>query len=135
MQRTRALPPRAAAARIAASIRVPTAPPRGRVSSSRARRSRPPGGARPGRRKCDAAERSRELKTIIAAAALAACCPPCLAEAPQAKAAEHLPSIAVKTQAMRHMPGLLALYWDDKGGRLYLEIPHLGADLLYLESL
>ena len=33
------------------------------------------------------------------------------------------------------MPGLLALYWDDKGGRLYLEIPRLGEDLLYLESL
>jgi len=76
------------------------------------------------------------LKPTVAALALAACSPLiCLADAPQAKTPEHLPSISAKTQAMRHMPGLLDLYWDEKSGRLFLEIPHLDAELLYLESL
>ena len=78
----------------------------------------------------------RELLSIIALTCLAACCPAsCLADAGQAKAPERLPSIAAKTQAMRHMPGLLDLYWDEKGGKLFLEIPHLDVELLYLESL
>lgn len=73
---------------------------------------------------------------IIAVTVLSACCAAsCLAEAPQAKTPEHLPSIVAKTQTMRHMPGLLDLYWDEKGGRLYLEIPRLNVELLYLESL
>ena len=36
---------------------------------------------------------------------------------------------------MRHLPGLLDLYWDEKSGKLYLGIPRLGAELLYMESL
>jgi hypothetical protein len=78
----------------------------------------------------------RELQSIIALTCLAACCAAsCFADAPQAKAPERLPTIAAKTQAMRHMPGLLDLYWDEKGGKLFLEIPRLDAELLYLESL
>lgn len=76
------------------------------------------------------------MKLTIAVGALAACCPLISrADAPQAKTPEHLPSIAAKTRAMRHMPGLLGLHWDEKSGRLFLEIPRLDADLLYLESL
>ena len=76
------------------------------------------------------------MKLTIALAALAAGGPLIsLADAPQAKTPEHLPSVAAKTQAMRHLPGLLGLYWDDKSGRLFLEIPHLNVDLLYMESL
>jgi hypothetical protein len=36
---------------------------------------------------------------------------------------------------MRHMTGFLPLHWDDKGGRLYLEIRELNADMLYFDSL
>jgi hypothetical protein len=36
---------------------------------------------------------------------------------------------------MRRMAGLLPLYWDAKSGRLYLEIPHLDEDVLYVDSL
>jgi hypothetical protein len=57
------------------------------------------------------------------------------AEAGKAKSEEPLPSVANKTAAMRHMPGLLPLHWDDKSGRLHLEIPLLNVDLLYVESL
>ena len=33
------------------------------------------------------------------------------------------------------MPGLLPLYWDERGGRLYLEIDRLNQELLYTDSL
>lgn len=36
---------------------------------------------------------------------------------------------------MRRMPGFLPLHWDAKSGRLYLEIPRIGADMLYFDSL
>lgn len=76
------------------------------------------------------------MRLAIAVAALAASGPLiALADTPQAKTPERLPSVAAKTQAMRHMPGLLGLHWDEKSGRLFLEIPRLGTDLLYLESL
>ncbi len=81
--------------------------------------------------------KKRALKSLITVAALAAGCPFAsrAADAPQPKSPEHLPQIAAKTQAMRHMPGLLSLYWDEKSGKLYLEIPRWHVDLLYLESL
>jgi hypothetical protein len=41
----------------------------------------------------------------------------------------------MKTAGMRHMPGFLPLHWDEKNGRLYLEIPQLNADMLYFDSL
>ncbi len=76
------------------------------------------------------------MKLTVAVAALAACCAATSrADAPQAKTPEHLPSIGLKTAAMRHMPGLLGLHWDEKSGKLFLEIPRLDVDLLYLESL
>ncbi|HXY96810.1 MAG TPA: zinc-dependent metalloprotease [Steroidobacteraceae bacterium] len=76
------------------------------------------------------------MKLSLAVAALAAGSPLLsLADAPPAKTPEHLPSIAAKTQAMRHMPGLLGLHWDESSGKLYLEIPRLDVDLLYMESL
>jgi hypothetical protein len=51
------------------------------------------------------------------------------------KTDEALPSIAAKTASMQRMPGLLPLYWDAKSGKLYLEIPHLNEDVLYVDSL
>jgi hypothetical protein len=49
-------------------------------------------------------------------------------------------TISSKTVGMKHTDGLLPLDWDAKGGKLYLEIPHLDAegkspDLLYTHSL
>ena len=76
------------------------------------------------------------MKLTIVVAALAACCAAqSRAEAPPAKTPEHLPAIGARTAAMRHMPGLLGLHWDEKSGKLFLEIPRLDVDLLYLESL
>jgi hypothetical protein len=45
------------------------------------------------------------------------------------------PSIDAKTAGMRHMAGFLPLHWDDKGGRLYLEIREFNADMVYFDSL
>jgi hypothetical protein len=45
------------------------------------------------------------------------------------------PSIEEKTLKMRHLAGFLPLHWDDKGGKLYLEIRQLNADMLYFDSL
>ncbi|HEY4009516.1 MAG TPA: zinc-dependent metalloprotease [Acidobacteriaceae bacterium] len=51
-------------------------------------------------------------------------------------------SLASRTASMQHMPGLLALDWDAKSGKLYLEVPLAAnaahtrsADLLYTDSL
>jgi hypothetical protein len=45
------------------------------------------------------------------------------------------PTIGEKTAGMTHMAGLLPLDWDAKTGKLYLEIPALNTDLLYMHSL
>jgi hypothetical protein len=83
--------------------------------------------------------RTRELECFVTMAALAVCAAAAWsADAPAAAAAskpEHLQSIAARTATLRHMPGLLTLHWDEKSAKLYLEIPRLDADLLYLESL
>jgi len=55
--------------------------------------------------------------------------------ADSAKPEESLPSIGKRTATMRHMPGLFALHWDDRSGRLFLEIPRFNEDFLYVESL
>ncbi len=44
-------------------------------------------------------------------------------------------TISSKTDGMKHIDGLLPLDWDAKAGKLYLEIPHLDTDLLYVHSL
>lgn len=36
---------------------------------------------------------------------------------------------------MRHLDGFLSLDWDAAAGKIYLQIPHLGEDLLYTNSL
>ena len=57
------------------------------------------------------------------------------AQAPSPKPDAPIPTISVKTAGMQNIPGLLPLHWDAKGGKLYLEIPHLDMDLLYTHSL
>jgi len=67
---------------------------------------------------------------------------PLVAQQPKPEQPAHsgaLPTIAARTVAMTHMPGLLPLDWDAREGKLYLEIP-LHADgssdeLLYTNSL
>ena len=58
-----------------------------------------------------------------------------LAQSSAQAAEDATPSIARKTASMKHMPGLLPLYWDEAAGKLYLEIPALNVDLLYVNTL
>jgi hypothetical protein len=49
--------------------------------------------------------------------------------------ADVMPSIEAKTSAMQHLPGFLPLHWEATTGRLYMEIPRLDVDMLYIDSL
>lgn len=48
---------------------------------------------------------------------------------------EKIPTISEKTQAMQKWPGYFPLYWDEKNGRLYLEIDKWDQECLYVNSL
>ena len=43
--------------------------------------------------------------------------------------------VAEASEGYEHLPGFLDLFWDRRGGRLFLRIDAFDADLLYIESL
>ena len=49
--------------------------------------------------------------------------------------AADLPTIAEYTEGMDAQPGYFPLYWDDRGGRLFLEVGRWDEQFLYLTSL
>ena len=58
---------------------------------------------------------------------------PAMAQPPagNARRAEAIPSIAERTAGMKKIDGFFPLYWDDAGGRLFLEVPKLDAEVLH----
>ena len=52
-----------------------------------------------------------------------------------AQPAATIPTITAKTASMRKLPGYFPLYWDEKAGRLWLEITRLDTEFLYVNSL
>jgi hypothetical protein len=46
--------------------------------------------------------------------------------------AQALPSIADKTRGLTRLDGFIPLYWDGGAGKLWMEIPRLGEELLYI---
>ena len=44
---------------------------------------------------------------------------------------EAIPSIAERTEGMKKMDGFFPIYWDDAGGRLFVEIPRLDTEVLH----
>jgi hypothetical protein len=60
---------------------------------------------------------------------------PAAAAAPAPAAADAPPSIAERTAGMHALPGLLPMHWDEAKGRLFLEVPADGTELLFVESL
>ena len=44
-------------------------------------------------------------------------------------------SISEATGGFEHLPGFLDVYWDARGGRLFLKVDATDSDLLYIESL
>lgn len=59
----------------------------------------------------------------------------CLALACCAAAQPVAPGIAGRTAGMQKMPGYFPLYWDEKAGRLWLEIDKFDTEFLYVDSL
>jgi hypothetical protein len=66
-------------------------------------------------------------------AAVGAQAPPGAGEA--VARAKPLPSIADRTEGYRRIDGFYPLYWDAAAGTLYLEVPQLDRDVLYVEGL
>jgi hypothetical protein len=80
--------------------------------------------------------RSRSFRAValaaaaLAASVLAACSLP--AQQPEAR---DTPSIAQKTNGMRKIEGFFPLYWDAAAGRLWMEIPQLDTEVLFVTGL
>lgn len=55
--------------------------------------------------------------------------------APPAERAEPLPSIDQRTKGFQELDGFLPLFWDREAGTLYLEIPSLNQEVLYVSGL
>jgi hypothetical protein len=68
--------------------------------------------------------------TLIALTAATA-----LAAQDKPAAPEKIPTITAKTSGLDRMDGLLPLYWDARAGKLWLEIPRPGEELIYIVSL
>ena len=49
--------------------------------------------------------------------------------------AQTLPSIAEKTRGLERRDGFLPLYWDAAGGKLWMEIPRMEQEMIYVVSL
>jgi hypothetical protein len=89
--------------------------------------------------------RSVPALLVLVAACVAACAPaPARKAAPTAPvapagaappASAATPSIARKVAGARAMPGLFNLYWDDKAGKLWLEIARWQREFLYVSGL
>ncbi|HSJ30680.1 MAG TPA: zinc-dependent metalloprotease [Longimicrobiales bacterium] len=50
-------------------------------------------------------------------------------------AAAPIPSIAAKTEGMQRIDGFMPLYWSERDGRMWMEIPRLNEQILYYVSL
>ncbi|MBT8401851.1 MAG: DUF5117 domain-containing protein, partial [Rhodothermia bacterium] len=48
---------------------------------------------------------------------------------------QEVPDLAEKTQGLDARTGLFTVYWDNAGGRIWLEIREFDSDFLYMESL
>jgi Met-zincin/Domain of unknown function (DUF5117) len=79
---------------------------------------------------------------FVLIAALLAAVPIALSQTNPAANSDHataapagLTTIAAKTAGMEKLPGYIALYWDAKAGKMWLEIDDWGTEFLYLESL
>ena len=56
-------------------------------------------------------------------------------QAPAAQRARPLPSISERTEGFQRQDGFFPLYWDEAAGTLYLEIPRLNQEVLWVSGL
>ena len=52
-------------------------------------------------------------------------------QTPAARRAEGLSSIPARTAGMKKIDGFFPMYWDEAGGRLFLEVPRLDTEILH----
>jgi hypothetical protein len=79
---------------------------------------------------------TRHLRALLASSLLGVT--PLLAQAttaPGAPAAAGLATIAARTAGMVKRDGFFPLYWDERTGKLFLEIPQMDADFIFYTSL
>jgi hypothetical protein len=76
----------------------------------------------------------RPLLALAVSSCVASCAAAPTAR-PDGKTPPPTPSIADKVAGMRALPGLFPLYWDDKDGKLWLEIDRWQTELLYQSGL
>jgi hypothetical protein len=74
-------------------------------------------------------------RTFVAAAALLLTGVAAGGVAAQQPEARRTPSIAEKTAGLRAIGGFFPLYWDAGAGRLWMEIPRLDTEVLYITGL
>ncbi|HSK19744.1 MAG TPA: zinc-dependent metalloprotease [Longimicrobiales bacterium] len=53
----------------------------------------------------------------------------------RSEAAAPIPTIAAKTEGMQRIDGFMPLYWSERDGKMWLEIPRLNEEILYYVSL
>jgi hypothetical protein len=53
----------------------------------------------------------------------------------QPNATGPIPTIAARTANMRKLPGYFPLYWDERAGKIFLEIDRFDSEFLYVDSL
>jgi len=74
---------------------------------------------------------STRCALAVATLVLSLALPPGGLAAQGAGAPAPLPSIAERTQGMERMDGFLPLHWDADSGRLFMEIPELGVEMIH----
>jgi hypothetical protein len=86
------------------------------------------------------------MLTIVVFSLALACAAPVATQTPNPRApgqgtaassatAGQLPPIADRTAGMRRQDGLFPIYWDEPTGTLYMEIPRLDTEILYVTGL
>ena len=76
------------------------------------------------------------VRAGLAAAALLVLSAPAAAQAGGGRggrggSSEQIPSIDERTSGFRKIDGFFPLYWDESGGRLWMEVPQLDTEVLY----
>lgn len=78
---------------------------------------------------------TRLLRVLAIPSLLAATLLPAQQPAPSPSASGTLPGIASRTAGLVKRDGLFPLYWDERTGKLYLEIPAMDQEFIYFTSL
>jgi hypothetical protein len=72
---------------------------------------------------------------LLTAAALPLAIREAPAQQPQRQDSQQIQTIAARTQGMQRIDGFMPLYWSEREGKMWLEIPRFGEEILYYVSL